>query len=162
MYLLALILGSLEVALVVWLFIFILEGYLWAWVGLIAYYAWTLYIGGNFTKLLLSTISGVGLALIFLNYGFWYALGAFIILLIIFEFIPRGNDEQDDLVQMHAALDVTQLRLPSPNPLFRAICTAEMKYINAIFTEGLHPACRVSRQTRLSLLYSCDFSAQTQ
>ena len=98
MYLLALILGSLEVALVVWLFIFILEGYLWAWVGLIAYYAWTLYIGGNFTKLLLSTISGVGLALIFLNYGFWYALGAFIILLIIFEFIPRGNDEQDDLV----------------------------------------------------------------
>lgn len=97
MYLLALILGSLEIALIVWLFIFALEGYFWGWAGVIAYYIWSLYIGATFTKLLLSTISGIGLALIFLNYGFWQAIGAFIVLLIIFEFIPRADNQDVDI-----------------------------------------------------------------
>lgn len=95
MYLFALVLGSLEVALVVLLFTFIIEGSLWGWAGLIAYYGWSLYLGSNFLKLILTTISGVGLALIFLHYGFWYAIGAFLILIVIFEFIPRNNEVEE-------------------------------------------------------------------
>ena len=96
MYLFALVLGSLEVAIVVLLFTFIIEGSLWAWAGLIAYYGWSLYLDSNLLKLMLTTISGVSLALIFLHYGFWYAIGAFLILIVIFEFIPR-NDEVEEV-----------------------------------------------------------------
>lgn len=93
MYLVGLLLGSLEVLLTVWLVLLVIEGSGWGLMGLIAYYIWSLYIGGTALKLVITTISSVCLAFTFLYFGFWIAVLAFIGFAIIFEFIPRSDDD---------------------------------------------------------------------
>ena len=96
MYLVGLLLGGLEVLLTVWLVILAVTGNLWGIAGLIAYYLLSIWIGATPLKLLLTTISAGVLAFVFIFFGFWLAVGAFIALVIIFEFIPRADDEPDE------------------------------------------------------------------
>ena len=89
MFLLGLILGSVEVIFIVWLLIMIISGSGWAIIGFIAYSIFTFFIGNTVLKFLVTIISSSFLAFIFLNYGFWESIIAFIIMGIIFEFLPR-------------------------------------------------------------------------
>jgi len=93
MYFLGIVLGSLEVLATVWLVLLVIEGSGWGLMGLLAYYIWSLYIGGTVLKLIITTISSACLAFIYLYFGFWIAVIAFIILAILFEYAPRNDNE---------------------------------------------------------------------
>jgi hypothetical protein len=93
MYLIGLILGSLEVALTVWLAVLSLEGSFFGIVGFIAYLIWSYFNGGkNVINLLIAIASALVLAIIFLTLGLWWTIAAFIVETIIFEFFPRGKE----------------------------------------------------------------------
>ena len=91
MFLLGLVLGSIEVVFIIWLLLMMLSGSGWAIIGFIAYTIFTFFIGNTLIKYLLTIISSSFLAFIFLYYGLLAAIIAFIVIAIIFEFLPREN-----------------------------------------------------------------------
>jgi hypothetical protein len=91
MFLFGLILGSIEVVFIIWLLLMMLSGSGWAIIGFIAYTIFTFFIGNTLLKYLLTIISSSFLAFIFLYYGLLAAIIAFIIIAIIFEFLPRED-----------------------------------------------------------------------
>lgn len=98
MPILAVLLGSLEVLLVTWLVLVISHGGgLWFIAGLVAYFAWSAYVGGTVKSMAMMLASACLLAWVYLNFGIVAAVAAYAGLIVLGELLPFGKSKPDEL-----------------------------------------------------------------
>lgn len=97
MPILAALLGSLEVLLVTWLVLVISHGGgVWFIVSLIAYFAWSVYVGGTLKTMSLMLASAAMLAWVYSSFGIVAAVAAYGGLIVLGELLPFGKSRPDE------------------------------------------------------------------
>lgn len=97
MPILAVLLASLEVLLVTWLVLVIAHGGgIWFIVGLIAYFAWSAYVGGTLKSMMLMLASGAILAWVYSGFGIVAAIVAYVGFILLGELLPFGKSGADE------------------------------------------------------------------
>ena len=100
MPILAVLLGSLEVLLVTWLVLVISHGGgLWFIAGLVAYFAWSAYVGGTLKSMAMMLASACLLAWVYLSFGILAAVAAYAGLIVLGELLPFGKSKPDELAE---------------------------------------------------------------
>jgi hypothetical protein len=97
MPILAVLLGSLEVT---WLVLVISHGGgLWFIAGLVAYFAWSAYVGGTLKSMAMMLASACLLAWVYLSFGIVAAVAAYAGLIVLGELLPFGKSKPDELAE---------------------------------------------------------------
>lgn len=90
-YLLGVLVGSLEVALVTWLTIQTFFNAGWWGVGLLAYFIYCFIIGATLKNVLVLALTSMFLTIAYVEYGIKGALLLYVLILITVEFFPFGR-----------------------------------------------------------------------
>jgi hypothetical protein len=100
MLVLSVLLGSLEVVLVTWLVLVISHGGgLWFIAGLIAYFAWSFYVGGTLKSIAMMLASASLLAWFYLSFGIVAAVAAYVGFIVLGELLSLGKPKPDALAE---------------------------------------------------------------
>jgi hypothetical protein len=97
MSILGVLIGSLEFLLVTWLVLVIAHGGgAWFIAGLIAYFAWSAFVGGTLKGMALMLVSASLIAWVYLSFGIVAAVAGYAGLIVLGELLPFGKSKPDE------------------------------------------------------------------
>lgn len=102
-YLISLIIGSLEVAFVTFLTLQSYNSSGWWILAMLAYFIYCFIVGGTLKSVLLLAVMAMFLSISYLHYGFWGAVGIYVLLVLTFELGPLVRGKR-------------RLKQPDPDP----------------------------------------------
>jgi hypothetical protein len=95
MWLIAYLVGAIEVGLITWLMVTVLTSGGWWYVGLIALIVYLFAIDGRISKVLVTLALTLGLALLFIGFGFIAAILCFIAFTIVMELFSQLSGKRE-------------------------------------------------------------------